>query len=145
MNNFIEKIKFLEKSLADKHGAFYLFCIVEIEDNQGQWDIVVSADWLPASESKAAEIVIDHVYDFFDKNDLEQLGRVIVLRSDESFISRVSEIGDSQLFDIEINGLSIKRLYVISSQLQTCKNKNGQNVLNLIKKLSFEDLYCPPA
>lgn len=103
-------------------------------------DIVVSADWLPALERKAADMIIDSIYDLFDKNDLEQLGRVIVLRTDESFVDKILEINNSQLFDTEINGLSIKKLFVISSQRQIYRDE--QKLINLIKKfgLDYEEL-----
>ena len=59
-----------------------------------------------------------------------------VCTNDPSIVDKILEINNSQLFDIEINGLSIKKLFVISSQRQIYRDE--QKLLNLIKKFGLK-------
>ncbi len=120
---FVKKIEVVESILRSRCGEFELFCLVELKDNPGQWDLVASAAWLPASESEAAGFLIDIVFDFFTPEERETLGRVVVLAPDEPFVNSILETGIVQVSDHVIHGMEISQLHVISPEKRSVNSR----------------------
>lgn len=142
MNIFIQKMLILEKKLSADKGNFSFFALVELQDAQNEWDVVVSATWLPSRESEAISVMTDSIFGVLDKNELLQLSGVVILNADEPFIKEViKKSGDREtLSDIFINGLEIRNLHIFSNH-----NKyRDDGLLALNKKITnqkFEEEY----
>ncbi len=138
MNEFYQKISKIKYGLESHYGNFDLFCIVELEDFKGQWDIVVSATWLPSSEAQALSLLIDHIHDGLSEEELLQVLGVIVLSIDEPFVKDILASSRSSMTDVVISGLSINTIHVLSKQQS--KSKSLEEKLAAIG-LTTEDIY----
>jgi hypothetical protein len=118
MSSILEKISEIKSDLEREYGEFTLFCMVELEDFEGRWDIVVSATWFPASEAQALSLLINYIHDNLSEEELLQILRVVILSPEEPFVEEVIALTDKgdRLKDMIINGLSIKTLHVLSKQ-----------------------------
>ena len=118
MNSFIQKILKLEEKLSADKGNFSFFALVELQDAQNEWDVVVSASWLPSRESEAISVMTDSIFGVLDKNELLQLSRVVILNADELFIKEVitKSGGREILSDVFINGLEIRTIHIVSNR-----------------------------
>jgi hypothetical protein len=116
MSDFVEKISKIKSTLESQHGKFDLFCMVELEDFEGQWDIVASAAWLPSSEAQALSLLIDYLHDSLSEEELLQILGVVVLCADEPFVAEVLALPDSVLDNIVISGLSVKSIHILSER-----------------------------
>ncbi|NJL60119.1 MAG: hypothetical protein HC887_11265 [Desulfobacteraceae bacterium] len=127
MNSFIKKIRDLERKLSSEKGNFSFFALVELQDFQNEWDVLVSASWLPSRETDAISVITDSIFEILDKDELLQLSRVIILNADEPFIKEVvkKSCGREALSDVFINGLEIRNMYIFSNQ------KKYENVISL--------------
>jgi hypothetical protein len=152
MNEFYKKISKIKYGLESQYGNFDLFCIVELEDFKGQWDIVVSATWLPPSEAQALSLLIDHIHDGLSEEELLQVLGVIVLSIDEPFVKDILALSRSSMNDVVISGLSINTIHVLSKQQSISKSLEEklaaiglteEDIYNLIKnyneKSSFSE------
>ena len=117
MNTFIQKMRILEKKISAEKGNFVFFALTELENRQNEWDVVVSAPWLPSREIEAISVMTDSIFDVLDKDELLQLSRVVILNSDEPFIKEVVKKsgGREALSDVFINGLEIRNIHILSN------------------------------
>jgi hypothetical protein len=51
MNEFITKLKAMERELSEENGAFALFALFQREDSPHHWDLVIAAPWLSSTLS----------------------------------------------------------------------------------------------
>jgi hypothetical protein len=116
MSNIVERISRIKSGLENEHGQFDLFCVVELENFKGRWDIVASANWFPSSEFQALSLIADYVYDNLTEEELLQVLGVVVLSPEEPFVKEVLALEGNHFHDLVIIGLSIKTLHVLSKQ-----------------------------
>lgn len=57
MRQYLSTWQALEQNLAERYGAFTLFALLEREDANHLWDIVVAAPWLEHPEVDALDVI----------------------------------------------------------------------------------------
>ena len=57
MRQYLSTWQALEHNLAERYGAFTLFALLEREDANHLWDIVVAAPWLEHPEVDALDVI----------------------------------------------------------------------------------------
>jgi len=142
MNKLIENIEKLHFELEQKYGEFDLFCVIELEEFENQWDVLASAKWLPSSESAAISLLIDYIHDNLSEDDLLCISRVGVLSYDEPFVQELLRLKGGQFDNIVISGLSIKSIFIISKrELNISESQENLKAMGLELELTEEDLY----
>lgn len=136
MSNIVERISRIKSGLENEHGQFDLFCVVELEDFKGRWDIVASANWFPSSEFQALSLIADYVYDNLTEEELLQVLGVVVLSPEEPFVKEVLALEGDRFNNRVITGLSIKTLHILSKQ-QTQQD----GILEELYRLGLTDEY----
>ncbi len=115
---FITQLKTVERTLAAKYGEFTLFCLVELEEVQGVWDVIASANWLPLPEDEmeAIKLIGDCIYKTLESNNLGQLSTIVVLQPNEPFVQEVLNLTPfkREFVNLQIYGLEIKHLHILA-------------------------------
>ena len=141
----LNKFCAVERELSKEKGPFKLFCLCELEEVQGQWDIVMSSQKLPARDMKTLRFVVDKIYAIVSKKEIVKISRVILLNVNEPFVKEMEQFLESsnnpkELFNCEIDSLKIKHAHIIVSPVKTEEkilvNANTFNeLLNRINRL----------
>jgi hypothetical protein len=117
-HTFITQLKTVERTLATRHGEFALFCLVELEEVQGVWDVIASANWLPLPEDEmeAIKLVGDCIYQTLESDSLGQLSTIVVLQPREPFVQEVLHLAPfkREFMNLQINGLEITHLHILA-------------------------------
>ncbi len=120
MAEIVEKFRRIEKELSAEKGLFTLFALVEREDSLvGSWDVVISADWIGNNEKQALNIITSKIYAKLTKTEQVILSRIVILAPSDPFVQNlnftVPKNGDSKITNTTINGILIKKAFLITS------------------------------
>ena len=119
MAEIVEKFRRIEKELSAEKGLFTLFALVEREDSLGNWDIVVSAEWIGNDEKPALDTITSKIYAKLSKAEQIILSRIVILAPSDPFVQNLNFIvpknGDSKITNTTINGILIKKAFLITS------------------------------
>jgi hypothetical protein len=125
MNKFIEKFFAIQSSISKEKGTIRLLALLELNEFQGKWEMVLSAEWLPEStRSKTLDLIIDKMSAVLDSKEYYQVTNITLLRTHEPFVQAFEQLLEEnphqrEFTDIEINYVEIKRAYVIAPQIYT--------------------------
>ena len=119
----LNKFCAVKRELSKEKGPFKLFCLCELEEVQGQWDIVMSSKKLPARDMKTLRFVVDKIYAIVSKKDIVKISRVILLNINEPFVKELEQFLENsnnpkELFNVEIDNLKIKQAHIIVSPVK---------------------------
>ena len=121
MNHLLERFLTLERELAVEKGNFVLFSLLERDDAQGKWDVVVSAPWLRPEQKESMHFIVDRIRAKFKAEELVSLSRVVLLSPTDAFVRNVNsavqvEHGKAELINNVFNGMQIKHAFLITSK-----------------------------
>jgi hypothetical protein len=124
MNKFIEKFFAIQNSIADEKGTIRLLVLLEPNEFQGKWEMVLSAEWLPESTRKAFNFIIDKMSAVLDSREYYQVANITLLHTHEPFVQAFEQLLEEnphqrEFVGIEVDSLEIKRAYVIAPQIYT--------------------------
>jgi hypothetical protein len=130
MNELIQKMIKIEKSLAHQKGDFRLFALFLREESPGKWDVLVSAKWIDANKRQALKIITEQLTTQLNKEELISLSRVVVINKDNEALSAVSQFIPiknqvAEIHEKNFFGLDIKQAFLISSSRK--KSLNNRN------------------
>jgi len=119
----LNKFCAVERELSKEKGPFKLFCLCELEEVQGQWDIVMSSKKLPSRDMEALRFVVNKIYALFSKKEIVKISRVILLNANEPFVTEMEHFlertnNPKELFNCEIDSLKIKHAHIIVSPVK---------------------------
>lgn len=125
MNETIEKLKSVIKSLEEKRGPLLICALFLREDSLETWDIILAASWLNSSELESYKIVSNELQNFLSDSELTQFSRIVILNQDDpvvSFLLDLETIKNGGYKELSAEVLSnkfrfvIKRAYLLRSQ-----------------------------
>lgn len=124
MNKFIEKFFAIQSSISEEKGTIRLLVLLELSEFQGKWEMVMSAEWLPERTSQAFNFIIDKMSAVLDSKEYYQVTKITLLRTHEPFVQALEQLLEEnpyqrEFMEIEVDGLKIKRAYVIAPQIYT--------------------------
>lgn len=120
MKKLLEKLASIEREITDENGLCSVFALLLREDANAQWDLVVSAPWLPEDHLDSFDYVVNKLYARLDTQELVSLNAVIILKPNNPVIQAIHEAiqithGLAELRDHLFADVSITRGYIITS------------------------------
>jgi len=116
-----EKLKNLERQMADEKGPFSLFGLFLREDAPDKWDLVVSAPWIDDNKEESLAYIAESLRASLAAEELLNLSRIVLVEQNNPGLEAVQramhvqhgvvEIKDCNFFDLEI-----KSAFIITSQ-----------------------------
>lgn len=97
-----------------------LFALIEREDAQRKWDLVVSATWARERQKDLLNRIALEVRNNFTSEEIITLSRILVLDPIDPFVRAINSIsnvehGRDRVSNFFVNGVSIKDSYVMTS------------------------------
>ena len=121
MKQIAEKLKNLERQMADEKGPFSLFGLFLREDAPDKWDLVVSAPWIDDNKEESLAYIAESLRASLAAEELLNLSRIVLVEQNNPGLEAVQramhvqhgvvEIKDRNFFDLEI-----KSAFIITSQ-----------------------------
>lgn len=139
MNKFVKKFFEIERAITHEKGAIDLLVLLEWEEFPGQWEIVISAKWLPANTREILQLVMEKMEGILTAKEYSQIAKIILLHPNESFVQAFEHLLAEhpqlrELTDVEVNGFAIKRAYVIAPQMVTLEDALMEALVKLLLK-----------
>lgn len=121
MKPVAEKLRNLERQLAEEKGLFSLFALFLREDAPNKWDVVVSAPWVDKDKGEALAYLAKSLQSSLSPDELLSLSRIVLVEQDNpglDAILRAVQVEHSivDVRDCNFFGLDIKYAYIITSQ-----------------------------
>ena len=116
----IEKLRQIEIEVSEQKGVFNLFALVEREDSLGNWDLVISADWIGKNQKQIIDMIAFRISNKLENTEKLMLSRILILPSTDKFVQSLNlievEHGNSKLTNYKFNGILVKEAILITSQ-----------------------------
>jgi len=119
MSELTDKVRSVERDMAEAKGQFNLFALLEREDLADRWDLVIAAPWAKHDES-TLRYVVEMLKRRLNATDMTLLARIVILEATEDPVRAINdsfsvEHGRLELNDPERFGLPVKHGYIITS------------------------------
>lgn len=126
-NSLVEKFVAIEHAMAHERGPTKLLALLEPEESQGGWDMLLSADWVQGRTLEALDFVLAKMRTVLEPPEYYPF-KITLLRSNEPFVHAFQQFLDDnpqqrEFSDINILGLAIKRAYVIVPWIETAEDQ----------------------
>ncbi len=122
ISQVIEKFRQIEIEISTEKGNFTLFALIEREDSLGNWDVVVSVNWLGYTEKAIINNIASKIHKELTKEEQLMLSRIVVLSPSDPLVQNLNlidvEHGSVKLSNNTFNGIAIKQAYLITSKRQ---------------------------
>ena len=120
MKSLIRRFVALEREISNEKGEFSLFALFLRVDAQNEWDLVISAPWLPLNRKQTLDYLADRLRAHLDDRELLAISRIIIIDEDNPGLDAITRGLEVQHGQIEVRdsiffGLEIKHAYIISS------------------------------
>ncbi len=121
MNELVQKLMKLEKSISSKKGRFLLFALFLSEEAQDKWDLLAAAPWISKDKGGSLKYLADKVQRALDSKEIVRLSRIVIIDEDNIALDAIHravniEHGKAEIRDSVFFGLDIKHAYLITSQ-----------------------------
>jgi hypothetical protein len=124
IKHIMEKLRSLEKEIADERGGFSLFALFLREDAENRWDLVVAAPWLNPDSLEDINYIANKLKSCLGENELITISRIVLLDLSDPIVKIINknwgvsrggslELNDPQIFN---TGLPFKHAYIIISR-----------------------------
>jgi hypothetical protein len=91
MSQLIDKVVLIAKDLAASKGPFALFGLLQREEAQDRWDLVVSAAWLRDDSIESLREITHPLQTALEPADLMRISRVVLLNPSDAFVQTVNK------------------------------------------------------
>lgn len=120
MNNLTDKVRQVERDIADEKGQFNLFALLEREDLTDRWDLVIAAPWARHDEI-TLRYVVEMLKRHLSASDMTLLARIVILEATEDPVRAINDNYNVEHGNLELNdparfGLPVKHGYIITSR-----------------------------
>ncbi len=141
MNNWLEKFHTVAQTIAQERGPCKLFALLEKERSPYHWDAILCSESLPEEDMEALRYVVNTIQAVLSRQEMNQLGAVILLDVDNLFIKALQQFlaeqnNPAEFSQVDINGLEVRKGYMIISPVKTVANSQRSSTL-LTKALSW--------
>lgn len=120
MSELTEKVRNVERDIAEERGQFNLFALLEREDLADRWDLVIAAPWAKHDEG-TLQYIVNMLKRHLSASDMTLLARIVVLEASEDPVRSINDIYNVEHGRLELNdparfGLPVKHGYIITSR-----------------------------
>ncbi|QTA86449.1 hypothetical protein [Desulfonema magnum] len=121
MDKIIDKFKSIEKIVSQKKGNVKLLALFELEDNiHDRWDVIISSKNLFPEDIESLKFVVNIIQRVLTKKEILKISKVVLFDPNDEFITKIQKFlsngkNPKEFSEVEINGLMIKRGFVIKS------------------------------
>ena|SRR5438552_405964 len=120
MNHIADKLREVERDVANEKGGLNLFAVLEREDLADRWDLVVSAPWAKEDET-TLRYLTSALKRHLENVDMTVLSRIVVLPATENPVLALNESFNVEHGNVELSeparfGLPVKHGYIITSR-----------------------------
>ena len=121
MKALVEKLRTLEREVAEEKGAFLLFALFLREDAPDVWDLLASAPWIEADKGAALRYLAKKLNAVASPEELTTLSRIVLIDQSNPALAAMQsslniEHGAAEVQSSNFFGLQIKHAYVITSR-----------------------------
>jgi hypothetical protein len=83
----LEKYATIAQTLIQEKGPFKLFALLELSNMACEWDVVLSASWLPGNdEMESLRFIVGKIRAVLTHQEYLKIARVILLDINEPFV-----------------------------------------------------------
>jgi len=117
----LEKYANIAQTLIQEKGPFKLFALLELSNMACEWDVVLSASWLPGNDKmESLRFIVDKIRAVLTHQEYLKIARVILLDVNEPFVKELQnflqEHNNPKTFSsVEIEGVEIEKGRILIS------------------------------
>ena len=132
----LEKYATIAQTLSQEKGPFKLFALLELSNMACEWDVVMSASWLPGSdEMESLRFIVDKIRAVLTHQEYLKIARVILLDVNEPFVKTLQDFlkehnNPKTFSSLEIEGVEIEKGRILISPI------SEKTALELLTKAS---------
>jgi hypothetical protein len=121
----LEKYLTIMQTLLQEKGPFKLFALLELSNMACEWDVVLSAEWLPGKDKmETLGFVIDKIRAVLTHQEYLKIARVILLDVNEPFVNEFQKFLEQHnnpkiIPTVEIEGVEITKGRVLISPVKS--------------------------
>jgi hypothetical protein len=136
----LEKYLTIAQTLTQEKGPFKLFALLELSNMACEWDVVLSAEWLPGKDKmETLGFVIDKIRAVLTHQEYLKIARVILLDVNEPFVKEFQKFLERHnnpkvLPPVEIEGVEIAKGRILISPLKSQEEALSSSSLALLTK-----------
>ncbi|HET6401436.1 MAG TPA: hypothetical protein VFH95_08565 [Candidatus Kapabacteria bacterium] len=121
MNDLTERVRRVLEDISRDNDGFDFAAIIEREDADGRWDLVVSAPWIN-DEFEFLKEMAPKLTEVLADRELFSFGKIVVLDPQDEFMQSYNQLPahisvDHDLFNITIAGIPIRHAHVFGSEV----------------------------
>lgn len=119
MREIAEKLRRVERSLAETRGPFELFALLLRDDAPDEWDLVVAAEWIDADVT-ALKTIAKRVQTALGPA-VTKISRVVIVPSNSPSVDAIAsgrrlEHGLEEVGSSTILGMDMRRAFYVTSR-----------------------------
>jgi hypothetical protein len=123
MNDLVNNVLQVERSLSAEKGAFSLFALFLREESVEKWDLVISAPWIETDKEDALNLISSKVREALNLSELLAVSRIVLVEPTSPAvvaINRAFAVDHSsvEVRDANFFGLAIKHAHIFASRQQ---------------------------
>jgi hypothetical protein len=130
----LEKYATIAQTLIQEKGPFKLFALLELSNMACEWDVVLSASWLPGNdEMESLRFIVGKIRAVLTHQEYLKIARVILLDVNEPFVKELQKFleahNNPKMFSsVEIEGVEIEKGRILISPVNL-KEENSSELL----------------
>jgi hypothetical protein len=135
----LEKYATIAQTLIQEKGPFKLFALLELSNMACEWDVVLSASWLPGNdEMESLRFLVDKIRAVLTHQEYLKIARVILLDVNEPFVKELQKFLEAHnnpktFSSVEIEGVEIEKGRILISPV-SLKEENSSELLTKASK-----------
>ncbi len=128
-NTLLEKYATIAQMITQEKGPFKLFALFKREDFPWEWDIVLSAQWLPGEKKMdALRFIFDKIRPVLNHDEFLNISKLVLLDINEPFVKAVQtfleEHDNPKVFsNTDIEGIEMRTGIMIVSPVSSSSQK----------------------
>jgi len=120
----LEKYAAIAQTIVQEKGPFKLFALFKREDFPWEWDVVLSAQWLPGNEMESLKFIFYKIRAVLTQKEFLNISKVVLLDVNEPFVkelqSFLEEHNNPKAFsNTDINGIEMREGLMIISPIRS--------------------------
>lgn len=121
MNRLLTKLRAIEAEVALEKGAVRLFGMFALEGMPDQWDLVVSAPWVPADQRPVLDYLAGKLRAHLSHEETRMIARIVLVPPDTEFVRLVNgevevEHGAAEVKRGRFEDVVVDRAWVVTSR-----------------------------
>ncbi|HEW97348.1 MAG: hypothetical protein DRR16_01895 [Candidatus Parabeggiatoa sp. nov. 3] len=128
-NTLLEKYATIAQIITQEKGPFKLFALLKREDFPWEWDVVLSAHWLPGEKKMdALRFIFDKIRAVLNQDEFLNISKLVLLDINEPFVKAfqtfLEEQDNPKVFsNIDIQGIEMRTGLIIVSPVSSSPQK----------------------